>query len=377
MNPPDVDPVENSVRFPFFSIMYAVYTKTIRSGERMMKKRIMPLLSSLLVAGVISCCQSDPPTTNLFGSGLAKDEFRVLAAGIPFAGEAPVAYPEQINAYFRYYGIDFPGVEHRFGILPTAKGSIACHLFVPPGAQRTIVFIHGYLVHSANFAVFIRRMLDAGFAFAAFDLPGHGLSSGKTGDIADFADYTAALVAVIDGVRPYAPPLDALIGQSTGGAIVLDYLLHHESVFHRHIATAPLVRSDMYGASRLGVCLFGRFLGEVHTYPRGNIGDPEADAFLNADPLKINVIPISWVKACFAWNDRIEKATERIDEDLLVIQGTKDTALEWKYNMKTIRKLAPKVDIELVENARHEIYLDKPDIRERVFSMIVEHLMSD
>ena len=85
----------------------------------------------------------------------------------------------------------------------------------------------------------------------AFDLPGHGLSSGEQATIRDFQEYDAVFSGLMDQVTENMDegPASNLVafGQSTGGAILINYLLKrgftvNDCPFKDVILLAPLVR---------------------------------------------------------------------------------------------------------------------------------------
>src|SRR5699024_4012803 len=92
-------------------------------------------------------------------------------------------------------------------------------------------------------------------AVLAYDLPGHGLSSGPRAEIDDFRTYREVLEQCLAQARHHLPGPWHVIAQSTGGAIVMDYLLHHgfddgNSPFRQIILLAPLVRPYKWSSAR-------------------------------------------------------------------------------------------------------------------------------
>ena len=93
-------------------------------------------------------------------------------------GEGPEPVPSD-EIYFEHYGLDFPGVSHTFGRLESRGRRLAGHVFLPDEPRGTVVVLHGYLDHVGVHSRLIRFLLGTGHAVAAYDMPGHGLSSGR------------------------------------------------------------------------------------------------------------------------------------------------------------------------------------------------------
>ncbi|MFB8830173.1 alpha/beta hydrolase [Azotobacter sp. CWF10] len=154
------------------------------------------------------------------------DLLRPLLQPLAAAGdESP-----QIRAYRRYYGLDLgerrPGVQGRLGCFNVGPYRIVAQVWWPERPRATLLLLHGYYDHMGLYRHVLDWALGMGFAVLSCDLPGHGLSSGAPASIDDFAEYQA----VFQGLLAEAAALDLpkpwhLFGQSTGGAILLDYLL--------------------------------------------------------------------------------------------------------------------------------------------------------
>ena len=129
-----------------------------------------------------------------------------------------------LNLYHINFAQDFTGVSHGFGCVNAAGFRIATHYWLPENAQGTLVVVHGYYDHVGIFNHAIRFALERNLAVLAFDLPGHGLSSGEPVAIDSFNQYADVLAAVLQQSEALMPqPLYAL-AQSTGCAVILNYL---------------------------------------------------------------------------------------------------------------------------------------------------------
>lgn len=334
---------------------------------------LLLLTCFLCLYGCKGTPKSDVP---VFDSGKTLSEIWRTVYNLPLDLEKSPVYPEPVKKYFSYYQLDFEGVDHYFGSFRSGNYLIAAHIFMPRFAIETVYLIHGYLLHSGYFNEFIKLLLEHNFAVAVFDLPGHGFSSGEMADIGSFSEYAQILNDFLQFTKDtFIPPPFAVIGHSTGGATVIEYLLTHESVFFNHILTAPLIRSRQWDLSKTGISLFQGAIKSVHA----RIGDITSDKdyldFLkNREPLRRERVPLTWVKALFKWNEKLVSLKTKIDREILVFQGKKDTVVEWEYNMEFIEQLCPNAGIVYFETAKHEIFKETEDIRNKMFDAIIEEL---
>jgi pimeloyl-ACP methyl ester carboxylesterase len=82
------------------------------------------------------------------------------------------------------------------------------------GAGPTILLVHGWGSHATHMGRMVVPLVNAGYRVIAFDAPAHGLSSGRTTDLVEFARS----IAVVAGD---AGPLHAVVAHSFGAAMAL------------------------------------------------------------------------------------------------------------------------------------------------------------
>jgi alpha-beta hydrolase superfamily lysophospholipase len=209
-----------------------------------------------------------------------------------------------------------------------------------------------------------------GFSVAAYDLPGHGLSSGKRMDINDFSEYAAVLNDFIRYFAPQLPEPQYLVGHSTGCAIAFEYLHQHTTHhFDRIFFLAPLVHSRHWWLSKTGYRMIAPFVDKIRRKFKENTSDREYLTFLAKDPLQSRSIPLSWVKAMFTWEDRIHRYP-RIDQPVCIIQGTEDTVVDWKYNISFLQTKFGSTRVRMIPGAKHQLINERKDLRSNVFNEI-------
>jgi alpha-beta hydrolase superfamily lysophospholipase len=311
-----------------------------------------------------------------FDPATLREGLRLLTPGTPV-----ILTPEE-DAYLRHYNIhfveEFPELTHSFGAVTSGEHRLAAHLWVPADARGTAVVIHGYYDHTGLYGHLIRYLIERRLAVLSFDLPGHGLSSGAPADIDSFDHYVAAFGACLAALEDHLPKPWYLFGQSTGGAVAMEWLLANgfsaaTVPFAQVVLLAPLVRPHLWPVNRLIYAVARRVITErPRTFTR-NADNLEFLEFLrDRDPLQARTLPVRWVTAMVAWRQRFE-AYPPSDIAPLVIQGHADRTVDWRYNMKIIGRLfQPR--IVYIPEARHHLVNESPTLRSQIFAAVDEAL---
>jgi alpha-beta hydrolase superfamily lysophospholipase len=277
--------------------------------------------------------------------------------------------------YFKFYDMDIRCRAHYFGTVGSGSNVIATHVFMPASSDKTVFLIHGYVLSSFIFNHFIPMLLERNLTVVAFDLPGHGFSSGTPGDIGDFSEYARAISDLLEYVRPFLPKPYAVVGHSAGCAAIFEYINSNRSAFEKHVLVAPLVRSDMYDLSRFGYTVLGWAVNEVPTLVRDCSSDKEyLDFVRDSDPLHPKKVPIRWAKALYEWNERLVSNFKTVENSMLIVQGDKDIVLEYRYNIEFLTKRAPAATVLWLNGAKHDIFQEIEPIRNKLFNAILSYL---
>jgi alpha-beta hydrolase superfamily lysophospholipase len=280
-----------------------------------------------------------------------------------------------IESYLGFYGLKIFAGRHEFVPFKSGGFELAGHIFKPADYKATIIVLHGYLNHCGLLSKLIKYLVESGFAVAVYDLPGHSLSSGEPTAIDNFSQYTDSLSDFLTIVRQKLHGPYHIIGHSMGGAIVMDYLFsNRQDYFDKIILAAPLVRSQLWYLSKLGYSLYRPFAKNIFRLFRNVSSDRDFLKFVRyKDPLQAKKLSLNWTGALFKWNKKIAYAPI-IDKQVYVIQGTCDNIVSWKYNLEFIRSKFRNVEIELIENARHELFNESQEMRESAFLQIKDFL---
>lgn len=301
---------------------------------------------------------------------------RHLPAFLPVA--KTVNHPE-IAAYCHFYGLDLetrnPDISHHLGYLNVGSFRVALHEYCVPQSRGTVFVVHGYFDHAGLYGRLFAHLLEQGYNVVCYDLPGHGLSSGETAAIRSFADYQRVLGSVMDGLRNRAPGPWFAIGQSTGGAVLIDYLLggahdRTSSEFQEVILLAPLVRPMGWSLARVLHTLVRPFRSTWKRAFSRNSGSERFLRFLREeDPLQSQVLSVTWVGALKEWIPRIE-AAQPVSMDVTVIQGERDLTVDWPHNLDVIGQKFPGSRFHRLPEGHHHLVNEAPPLLDELFLLI-------
>jgi len=284
--------------------------------------------------------------------------------------------PAEMADYRRFYATGFVGASTQSGLLKVLDYQLVAQLWRPAPVRGTLLFMHGYYDHLGLYRHLIGWALAQGLAVFSCDLPGHGLSSGARADIGDFTEYQQVLAelliqaAALDLPRPWH-----LLGQSTGGGILLDYLLRGtvQEDIGQIILLAPLIRPRGWLWSKLLWYLVSPFKNGIRRRFTHNSSDGEFLAFVRQDPLQPHSLPCRWVGALMRWIPLIEAATPS-ERPVLLVQGDADHTLNWRHNLKVMQKKLPNAQCLLLPGARHHLVNEKEIFRQRYLAFLGQHL---
>ena len=117
----------------------------------------------------------------------------------------------------------------------------------PEGEPKAILaIVHGYGEHSGRYLNVANYFVPRGYALYAYDLRGHGRSSGQRGHINRFAEYLADTDTFLKLVHQREPGGRVfLVGHSLGGLIGAAYAIDHPSECPKLILSSAFFRLKM------------------------------------------------------------------------------------------------------------------------------------
>lgn len=292
----------------------------------------------------------------------------------------------EAEEYCRFYGLDLwvehPEVLYHQGALDAGGHRVVAHYYRMPQAKGTVFILHGYFDHVGLYSQLIDRCLGAGFDVLAYDQPGHGLSSGTPASIGSFVEYQAVLTDVLAAVGDKVRSPWYAVGQSTGGGVLIDYLLsnHHDqasSAFRRVVLLAPLVRPAGWLGAKVLHSLAKPFMRRWGRLFSENSGNSRFLRFLKeADPLQARAVHVDWVSALRQWVPHIE-ASRPVDFPVTVVQGEKDLTVDWQHNLRIIRNKFSAVKELRIPDGRHHLVNEAQDLQATVFNTIIDTFNDD
>ena len=136
--------------------------------------------------------------------------------------------------------------------LTTDGVRISASLWNAVDPRASVIITHGWADHRGRYGELIKFLTSNGFSVFAHDLRGHGLSAGKRGYAPNIESLRDDLTLAIDQANSVLAGIPFfLYGQSFGGMLVLNWLLHHrQDKFEDNgcqgaIITSPLLRLSM------------------------------------------------------------------------------------------------------------------------------------
>ncbi|CBL47225.1 conserved hypothetical protein [gamma proteobacterium HdN1] len=307
--------------------------------------------------------------------------FRAQQSG---ASKGAGLFQPALGAYRCFYSLEFEkefsSLEITIGTHEVAGYQIVMHAYRQTTSSMGCVFLlHGYYDHVGIYSHIIRALLASGYSVVTFDLPGHGLSSGEPAAIDDFQIYQVVLREVFLISEGFAPKPWHAVGQSTGGAILLDFLLAQSRCalalpFERCVLLAPLVRPFSFTTGKYAHTALSPFVRRIK---RKFVVNSHDDVFLrflrDEDPLQSHYLSVKWVGALKEWVADIENR-KACDYPLTVIQGQEDTTVDFPHNLQVLREKFPLMEIVLFPTGRHQLVNESARLRGEIFAQMLRGL---
>ena len=319
-------------------------------------------------------------------SALNWDTYSIQRQWQPIDFDSPTSLSPIEREYCQFYGLDFENeftrFVHAFGYCEVADFRLATHYFRPQTGRSkgTMVLLHGYFDHSGLFTHLIRFCLERDLSVVIYDLPGHGLSTGEPAGIDGFHHYVDILHHYIPWCqRNFDDPL-YLLGQSTGGAIAMAYLMEKgftrmNSPFKNVFLLAPLVRPVQWKKLIWLYKVSKHWAKSVQRKFMDCSHDEQFIKFLQTgDPLQYQRIPLTWVTSLINWANDFEKITPSLLSPI-VIQGGEDSTIDWRYNLSIIDQKFDRPQVHYFPQARHHLVNESVEIRNRVFQILEANIV--
>lgn len=285
----------------------------------------------------------------------------------------------ELQRYLSFYKFGFVNelhVQHRVGWIEAGAYRIVLQTFEQAQSLGTVFVFHGYFDHAGIYHHLIEHLLRRGFSVALYDMPGHGLSSGKPTDIENFAQYQEVMDAALRCCDDLMPKPFHAVGQSTGGAVLVDRLsqVAFGDSFDKVVLLAPLVRPKGWANVKLMHSALDPFFKVWRRSFSINSSDKAFIQFLQKiDPLQSRHLSVRWIAALKRWVQDIE-SRQSGNKGMLIIQGDADQTVEWRHNIEVIKRLFGQVSICLIEGGKHHLVNESATTRAKMFAAIDREL---
>ena len=290
-----------------------------------------------------------------------------------------------IADYCRFYHLDFEQdfrqVKHSCGYFEVANYWIAAHSYIVPNSKGTVWIIHGYLEHSGLYRHIIPVLLTADFNVVIYDLPAHGLSSGVRASINHFGEYQTVLQHLLDYFEPHLAKPYLGLGQSTGGAILMDYTLsacanRQQPVFDKLFLLAPLIypAKMQWLQMKFASWWFRSVRTGLPRIFRRNTSDVDFVRFMrDEDPLQARWIPVSWLLALKEWIEYIHRLPQ-CPVPVFIVQGGQDKTVNGQYNVEFIKQKFNVMSVLWLEEAGHQLANESSCFRQQITEYLQKFL---
>ncbi len=247
--------------------------------------------------------------------------------------------------------------------------------------KAVICLIHGLGEHSTRYEHVANYYTSRGYIMTAFDLRGHGKSSGQRGHYPSLDAAMNDIDSFIKSAEMKYPGMPVILyGHSLGGVMVLNYALRNKNNLTTVIATSPgLATGDKVAAWKLSMGKLLYSIMPTFSMPNGldvdNISrDRSVVEKYQADPLVHDKVTarfgLDFINAG-AW--ALEHANE-FSQPLLLLYGTDDHIVSGDAIRKFATK-APNVTFKEWDGGFHELH-NEP-IKEMVFEYTEKWIQSN
>jgi alpha-beta hydrolase superfamily lysophospholipase len=226
-----------------------------------------------------------------------------------------------------------PPSEHREGTFPGSDRTLLYFQAWLPAQARpraVIINLHGLGDHSGLYPNLASRFPARALALYAFDMRGNGRSPGQRAYLRSWREYRGDLEAFVGRVREWAPDLPLfLLGNSLGGLVVLDYVLHHPGQVEGVIAAAPVlgdvgVPPVLMALGRVMSRVLPRFSLNVGMDLTGLAREPSVVEAVLADPLFHRRGTARLSTEVTAAINRVQLLAGTLSVPLLILHGSAD-----------------------------------------------------
>jgi lysophospholipase len=325
----------------------------------------------------------------------------VWVAGL-WGAPADAVQEEQLAEEFSETIYPYFASEFTFGWF-AGVGNKKVHYAVQAGRREkaAIVLVTGRTEHISKYSELLYDLKDHGFSFFIYDHRGQGsserlLADPQKGYVEDFQDYVEDLNIFLDTVVfPQTNSPVFIVSHSMGGAVSYRYARAYPKRLNGIVLCAPMfsintapvpkfiakfVVKGMVVAGAEKRYIFGgspfdpakSFAGNDLTQSQGRFALNKA-LMLNFPQVALGSPTFGWLDQAFSAMD-VSLRPDNQAEDLppiLILSGTEDTVVDFAPQKEMCNSL-PDCRIQRIAGAKHELMMEKDEIRDTILRLIVE-----
>lgn len=266
--------------------------------------------------------------------------------------------------------------------------------------RGTVLLLNGRSEFVEKYAETAGELRARGFQVVSFDWRNQGLSDRPLANrqihhLDSFDTLVDDLDAVFERVvRPVAAGPLVLMGHSMGGLVATLSLARHPERYRAAVLSAPMYDIVTGPVPRAAaVWLAERFCGwgRAETYAFGQrdydpveglftpanpiTSDPRRyavyhDAFRERPELRLGGVSFGWVRAALRAAGRLREAPlERVTAPVLLLSAPRDAVVRAEAHRAVAARL-PNAVLKEYPDAKHEVLMERDDIRDRVWADI-------
>ena len=257
------------------------------------------------------------------------------------------------------------------------NGQILKGMIQTPGenTKAVIILIHGLGEHILRYLHWAEMFKKEGIGFLGVDLPGHGLSQGRRGNIKDYSVTDEMIDILLKSCKQTFPGCPVYIyGHSLGGGILLDYLLRKKPKIKGAIVTSPWLRLSFEPPkSKVMVASVMKYLVPGLTQPSGlkvdHISHDKSivEKYKN-DPMVHDKISVSLFDSAMTGAKYALAHASELTIPTLLLHGSDDLITSPSGSHEFAEKTAM-VEFKIWEGGYHELH-NEP-FKEDVFKFIM------
>ncbi len=249
---------------------------------------------------------------------------------------------------------------------------------VPGTVRGTVLITHGMGEHLGRYLHVVRRYNALGLRVIAWDLRGHGRSTGRRGDIAHYSVLTGDMLEIWE-IAQGGPGPHYLHAHSMGGQIALNFAVEHGPAVAGMIVTSPWLRLA-FVPSRLKLLLAAAAARVWPSLTQDTAMGPSRLSrdfdFLKSMPnpeLVHHRMSARMYHALCEGGERACRDATRLTYPMLVVHGGCDPVTSAAATEEFFAALrSPDKELVIVPEALHETHNDLP--RESVIQKMTEWL---